>query len=279
MKLFSLYNKSEDVFSLPEHIKTMYGPFGFPAGPPDRPYTTSNFVMSLDGLASFIELAGHTTGKEVARSDEDRWMMDFIRAHHDAQILGANTLRAESAEGWDYGIDDPDLLQYRAQTLELRKQKVMILSGSGHIQFDCKVFNSERIEPWIITSKFGLDRLESTIANHPNVRVIAIGDDQVDMKEMMKTLRHDHGISRLLCEGGPSLYGQLLQQGLIDEDFRTISAQVLGKSSIPGLERPTTYGNLSYSPGTAPWFDIVSVHMSPPHHLFLRLRHRGPRRF
>ena len=113
MDLQRCYNASEDTFPLPPHIKERYGPFGFPA-PVDasRPYITSNFVMGIDGKASFRELKGRTDGKTVSRSREDRWLMDFLRAHHDGQLIGASTLRDElnpEGQGWDYGIDDEEL--------------------------------------------------------------------------------------------------------------------------------------------------------------------------
>ena len=75
------YTASEDTFPLPVEIREFYGPFGFPPNPcPDRPYVTSNFVMGLDGRVSFRELAGRAGGREVSRSAEDRWLMDFLRA-------------------------------------------------------------------------------------------------------------------------------------------------------------------------------------------------------
>jgi riboflavin biosynthesis pyrimidine reductase len=83
----------------------------------------------------------------------------------------------------------------------------------------------------------------------------------------------------LLCEGGPNLYSELLKKQFIDEDFRTISLQVLGKSTVPGIERPTTYGDVSYTPETAPWFRLVSMHYALPYHAFLRLRYEGHRKF
>ncbi len=57
MELQRCYNDSEDTFPLPRQIKEHYGPFWFPA-PADarRPYISSNFVMGLDGRASFREL-------------------------------------------------------------------------------------------------------------------------------------------------------------------------------------------------------------------------------
>ena len=94
MNLQVCHNISEDRFPLPAHIRERYGPFGFPEiADRHRPYISSNFVTSLDGKASFRELAGRTGGTEVSRSAVDRWLMDFLRVHHDAQILGANTLR------------------------------------------------------------------------------------------------------------------------------------------------------------------------------------------
>ena len=89
---------------------------------PVRPISRSNFVMGLDGRASFRELKGRTDGKIVSRSREDRWLMDFLRAHHDGQLIGASTLREEQnpeGRGWDYGIDDEELRIYRQDTLGL----------------------------------------------------------------------------------------------------------------------------------------------------------------
>ena len=53
------------------------------------------------------------------------------------------------------------------------------------------------------------------------------------------------------------------RKSLIDEDFRTISLQVLGKSTKPWIGRPTTYGDVSYTPESAPWFSLVSMHYAP----------------
>ena len=159
MDLHVCYNASEDTFPLPRHIKERYGPFGFPA-PADarRPYISSNFVMGLDGRASFRELKGRNDGKRVSRSREDRWLMDFLRAHYDGQLIGASTLRDESnpeGRGWDYGIEDEELRIYRRDTLRLGRQKVLVLSGSGDIDVTLRLFSSPRVEPWIITAQEG----------------------------------------------------------------------------------------------------------------------------
>jgi riboflavin biosynthesis pyrimidine reductase len=281
------YNASEDTFPLPRHFKERYGPFGFPdPRDPHRPYISSNFVMGLDGRASFRELKGRAGGREVSRSREDRWLMDFLRAHHDGQLIGANTLREEpgpDARGADYGIDDEQLRVYREGTLSLDKQKIIVLTGSGNVDVTLRVFDSPRVEPWIFTTTEGERNLRSQLkmfGREGTINIVSAGaGKRVDLAAAARLLRQEHGIRTLLCEGGPTLYGELLRKQLIDEEFRTISLQVLGESTKPGIDRPTTYGDVSYTPESAPWFRLISIHYALPHHAFLRLRYEGPRKF
>jgi len=278
-----LFNNSEDTFPLSQNFRDFYGPFGFPEPRDDRPFISSNFVMSLDGLASYRELPGRNSGREVSRSADDQWMMDFLRVHHDALIMAANTLREERGPdglGWDYRIRHEDLLEYRHNTLKLGKNRVILLTGSGEVDPRFHLFNSDRVEVWIITSKAGSEKIKATEFDPGRIKVISIGEStRIDLKEVMRILRQEHQIKTLLCEGGPTFYGQLLDAKLIDDDFRTVSAQVIGKSTNSDIPRPTAYGNVSYFPETAPWFELISLHASLPHHLFMRWRYKGPRKF
>jgi 5-amino-6-(5-phosphoribosylamino)uracil reductase len=287
MLLQRCFNESEDRFALPDRIRELYGPFGFPA-PRDnsRPYITSNFVMGLDGRVSFRELPGKAGGREVSRSPEDRWLMDFFRVHHDAQLMGASTLRDEKGPdglGWTYAVKDEDLRRYREQTLKLGPQRVLILSGSGEIDLNFRVFRSPDVEPWIITASAGKGSIEGRLeklGRIATVKIVTVGEGSiVDIGNAVRVLRRDHGIHTLLCEGGPTLYGEMLKDNLVDEEFRTISMQILGTSTKPDLQRPSAYGNATFLPETAPWFRLISMHYAMPYHLFLRLRYEGPRKF
>ncbi|HET6198783.1 MAG TPA: dihydrofolate reductase family protein [Candidatus Acidoferrales bacterium] len=287
MNLRPCYNASEDTFPLPPDIRACYGPFGFPApAETHRPYITSNFVIGLDGRASFREIAGRTSGSEVSKSREDRWLMDFLRAHHDAQLIGASTLREEKdadGQGSDYAIEDEQLWAYRREVLGFGSQRVMILTGSGNIDVDHRIFRSSRVEPWILTTSAGEGNLRvrlKALGRGQAIKILGIGEGtHADIAAIVELLRREHGIRTLLCEGGPSLYGELLEKELIDEDFRTISMQVLGESGKAGITRPTAYGHVSYTPESAPWFRLISIHYSLPYHAFFRLRYEGPRRF
>jgi riboflavin biosynthesis pyrimidine reductase len=287
MDLQLCYNASEDTFPLPAQIRERYGPFGFPdPRDPRRPYISSNFVIGLDGRASFRELKGRAGGRVVSRSKVDRWLMDFLRVHHDGVLMGANTLREEpglDGSGADFGIDDEQLRAYREDTLGLAKQKVIVLSGSGNVDITLPLFDSPRVEPWILTSAEGEKSLQSQpgmIGRKGNIKIISTGTGAgVDLAAAVQHLRQEHGIRTLLCEGGPTLYGQLLKEEQVDEEFRTISLQVLGETTEPGIDRPTSYGDVSYTPETAPWFRLISIHYALPYHAFFRHRYEGPREF
>ncbi len=56
------------------------------------------------------------------------------------------------------------------------------------------------------------------------------GDDQVDLGAVLADLR-GRGLTRLLCEGGPTLFASLAGAGLIDELCLTISPLLAGPGS------------------------------------------------
>ena len=65
-----------------------YGNFGFPAAMANRsrPWTYANFVQSMDGIASFK--GKHASGGDIAQSVDGKWLMNLLRAHADAILLG-----------------------------------------------------------------------------------------------------------------------------------------------------------------------------------------------
>jgi hypothetical protein len=108
-------------------------------------------------------------------------------------------------------------------------------------------------------------------STHPHVKVIVAGEGNfVDLPQAMRILRHDHGIERLLCEGGPTLYGYMSRAGLIDEKFITVSPLEIGlfippeqepapaERSHPPKERPTTFMAPGFIKENAPWWQWLS---------------------
>ncbi len=55
----------------------------------------------------------------------------------------------------------------------------------------------------------------------------------MDLAGAVAALRQDYGLSHLLCEGGPTLFGGLHAAGLVDEVCLTVSPVLAG----PGATR------------------------------------------
>ena len=107
-----LFDNSEPLPVSSEALRP-YGGLGFPDPPVGRPWIYANFVQSLDGITSLLGRFG--AGRDIAQSDEDRWLMDVLRAHADALVLGINTLEYErlymgNPRGPIFKIADPSIV-------------------------------------------------------------------------------------------------------------------------------------------------------------------------
>ena len=271
----------DDVAYLP------YGNLGFPVPPEDRPWIYANFVQSLDGIASFK--GRHATGADISQSAEDRWLMDLLRAHADAVLLGINTLVEETTLSGDrgpvYRIDAP-LLQQLRKNLGLKREKNIFVTGAARLDLSTfRVFDGDQVETIIITTTTGSIRLAERNA-HPHVQVIVAGQGEtVDLRQAMHILCKDFGIRRLLCEGGPTLYGYMAGAGLIDEKFVTVSPVEVGlliparqepssaERNNPPKQRPTTFMSPGFVKEDAPWHRWISCRQIGDHQ-FSRYRRK-----
>jgi riboflavin biosynthesis pyrimidine reductase len=235
-----------------------YGRMSFPVAPLDRPWVYSNFVQSLDGITSLRGKYG--SGSAIGQSEEDRWLMDVLRAHADAVLMGINSLVEErhymgSGRGPIFKIADPDLVKLR-EKLGRSRQKNIFVTNSATIQLsDYRVFDGEIVDPFIITTRAGADRLRAQ--NHPKLQIIEAGEwPRVDLASAIKKLYQELGIRYLLCEGGPTLYGGMAAAGLIDEKFVTVAPVEVGQIAPPEQEmtafdktriRPTTFAGPGFT--------------------------------
>lgn len=226
-------------------IYSRYGKLGFPQAPPDRPWTVANFVQTLDGITSL--LGADASGSDIAQSEEDRWLMDLLRAHADAVLLGMGTLIQETRLGRPrprgpvFRIVEPTLQQLRDK-LHRGREKNIIVSGRGNLQLtEFAVFDGDRLDAAILTSMEGEKKLRPQLTERPHVQLIVAGEGPlVDLKLAMRKLRDEHGIRNLLCEGGPLLYSSMLHAGLIDEKFITIAPLDVGQQ-IPASQAPVPW--------------------------------------
>lgn len=185
----------------------------------DRPYLVCNFAATVDGQAAIDGRSGPIAGPA------DFELLLGLRSRVDALMVGAGTLRAER-----YGrvISDPEVRSRREAGGLSPDPLAVIVSGRLEIPWDIPLFTDGGGEVLILTSS------EEKIPETETPTSLIRYSGRVDLLEAMRTLRGDRGIESVLCEGGPTLHGDLWREGLVDELFLTVGARI-GGGSEPGI--------------------------------------------
>lgn len=264
---------------LPHELREIYGgDLSFPAAFDRRPYVIGNFVATLDGVTSY-RIPGKAGGGEISGYDTaDRFIMGLLRASVDAVLVGSGTLRATPPEHlWTPGFICPVAAnlydEYRELVLGKRHPpRAVVVSASGDVELNRAVFQTPGLPALILTTKRGRDRLTRAGINKLASTELIVLDDSaslVPVRAALEFLRIEGGVQHLLHEGGPTLFGQFVAEGLVDEFFLTLSPQIAGNS----LERPrpTMISGTEFLPETAPRLQIMSVKQRGSH-LYLRYR-------
>jgi riboflavin biosynthesis pyrimidine reductase len=267
-----------------------YGNFGFPSPPADRPWIYTNFVQSLDGIVSLLGKDG--SGAAIAQSRADRWLMDLLRAHADGILMGMNTLREEQrsrgpeSRGIVFQTVEPELLRLRAKLGKGRQRNIFVTRALDLDLSRLKAFDGDAVDVAIVTTPAGASRLNEKMT-HPHVDIIATGDDEsLDLPAAIHRLRQQLGIQHLLCEGGPTLYGNLARADLVDEKFVTVSPVETGQvvpveqeripseSEMTPLWRPTVFGGPAFTKATMTRWIWLSCRKSGDHQFHRHRRRR-----
>lgn len=179
--------------------------------PPDRPYLALNMVSSLDGRAT---LDGRTKGLST---EADRRFFHALRTGVDAVMVGAGTLRAER-----YGrmAKSAEVREARAANGMEPDPVAIVVSASLSLPADLPLLAEPEQKAVIATGSDA--ELPDAQAQVDYVRA---GDD---LPLLMATLREEHGLRSVLCEGGPTLNSYLLAAGLVDELFLTLNPKLIG---------------------------------------------------
>lgn len=181
---------------------------------PGEPWLRVNMVASADGGAWLKGLSGGLSSKG------DRKIFGILRGLADVVVAGAATVRTEG-----YGPAKP-----RESWRELREGRapappIAVLTRRLDLDLGSPLFTEAGSRTIVLTCEAApADRRRQAAAL---ADVIVVGDDRVDLPMAVKAL-HERGLTRVLCEGGPRVNGQLAAAGLIDELCLTVSPLLIG---------------------------------------------------
>lgn len=186
--------------------------------PSDRPYTVANFVSSADGSAAF-------RGRSGPLGDEgDRALFRGLREQVDAVVVGTTTIRTER-----YGpvVREPERRQRRAAAGLSPQPLACLITRSGDVPTDVPLFADPESRIAVFTPiDISLDRCAA------QVEVIRLDPGELTPTTMLRRLRWDYNVRALLCEGGPTLFGALLREDLVDELFLTLAPKLTGGEGL-----------------------------------------------
>ncbi len=182
----------------------------------DGLYLRANMIGSLDGAATVTGLSGGLGG------EGDQAVFAAMRANADVILVGAGTVRAERYHGAHLPVGLRQRRQARGQG---EVPVIAVVTASGTVDPSIPLFTESEVAPIVVTSASGARNVTSRISG---VQVlVAEHAGKVDLRAALAQL-HSRGLSRVLCEGGPSLLGTLLAARLVDELCLTTAPTTVG---------------------------------------------------
>jgi riboflavin-specific deaminase-like protein len=186
--------------------------------PADRPFVYVNMISTADGRAA-------RDGRTVALGGEaDLELLLELRALSDAVLIGTGTLRAE---GYDRLVRNPGRRERRVAAGLAEDPLAVVLSRRLDVPWEAGLFQAAEQAVLVYAA------VEGSPPDVPApVEVVRLPDAQP--RAMLADLRA-RGVRALLCEGGPTLHGALLADGLVDELFLTVSPLLTGDEDEPTI--------------------------------------------
>ena len=190
--------------------------YAYPADiPPGAAWVRANMVASLDGSAVKDGRSGGLGGPA------DKEVFGVLRSLCDAVVVGAGTARAEGYRAPRAKEVDGD-----RRAADSRRPAPVLVLVSRKLDLDPASDLFTGTERTVVVTSGSADRTSRDRLAEVADLVVA-GDDDVDLAAAVDALA-GRGLTRLLCEGGPSLLADVAAAGRLDELCLTISPQLVG---------------------------------------------------
>ena len=166
---------------------------------PRTPWLRVNFVSTVDGAATGEDGRSGSINNAV-----DKQVFDLLRSQSDAVLVGAGTARTEGYAG-----------------LEL---PLVLVSRSGEVPEALRTARAGSVLMATYAASPGLAWAREVLGEDA---VVVAGQNRVDLARL-KTDLADRGFGRVVCEGGPHLLRDLLDEGVVDELDTTVVPRAIG---------------------------------------------------
>lgn len=198
-----------------------------------RPSVRLNMIVSVDGGTSWNGVSGALGGPA------DKSLFATMRSLTDVVLVASGTMQAEH-----YGpaVLPPEVQEARRQRGQTAVPAIAVVTLSANFDWSSPFFTAATERPIIITGA-SADAANLSLASEV-ADVIVAGDAEVDLQRALDALG-TRGARTVLAEGGPTLNGELVRAGLLDELCVTLSPllasgdakRIVAGSTLDELER------------------------------------------
>lgn len=180
-----------------------------------RPRVRANFVSSLDGSVT----VGGRSG--ALGNAEDQRLMTVLRTMADVILVGAGTVRAEGYGG----VRMPQASVEWRRELGLGDQPPLaVVSARLDLEPEHPFFSDAAVRPLVLTHAQAPATRRTALEAVADV--IDCGEASVDPVLVVGALA-ERGMPQILCEGGPHLFGALIEAELVDELCLSLSPMLV----------------------------------------------------
>jgi 5-amino-6-(5-phosphoribosylamino)uracil reductase len=229
-RLFPAPVPAHEAEDRPWEPQELAGAYAYPAA---SAWLRANMVTSLDGAAH------HGGRSQPLSGPADMRIFGVLRALADVVVVGAETVRQE---GYRPARARPEFAGRREAAGQAPAPVIAVVSASLRLDFSLPLFTRPAVPTLVLTgAEAPPDRVAAARAAGAEVVVAGRGPG-VDPSRVTLGLAA-RGHTRLLCEGGPRLLGQLAAAGALDELCLTTAPRLAlgGAPRVldgPGLSAP-----------------------------------------
>ncbi|WP_410654793.1 pyrimidine reductase family protein [Amycolatopsis sp. lyj-112] len=173
-----------------------------------------NFVSSADGAVAVDELS------EGLSHPADKRIFLLGRLLSDVILVGAGTARAEGYRG---ARVSPERAARRVALGLSEVPPIAVVTRSGELDPAGPLFTDTKVPPIVLTT----EKAPRAALERAGAEVLVAGADDVDLPRALELLG-ERGLYRIDCEGGPTLFGDLIANDLVDQLCLTVAPLLAG---------------------------------------------------
>ena len=181
------------------------------------PHLTLKMAMTLDGRVA-------TAGGESQwiTGPEARQVVQMMRSQVQVVMVGVGTVLA----------DDPSLTTRLAG--DAHRSDALVVDSHARTPLTAKALQRDDGTACLVACCEGAEAgsIEALEANRAEVLCVGEKAGRVDLAALMRRLG-ERDVMSVLCEGGPTLAGALMREGLVDEVVFFVAPKLLGQGPGP----------------------------------------------